>query len=211
MTPVPLTQLPWTKGAFVAVANVIVLAVRADMSIVPMLKEPASETVAAELSPVASKMIVSCASGKLVMEGAPPLVVAHAADLQLPPAAKFQYLFTPAANVIPLLPLQSPKRGPLTGAAAPAIVMSRKSMSVGAATAAQVSVRAVPMVSDRTNVRIEASVPADSVSVPLMVWLPVHEIVDTPDDVRPVIVRLLKIPPPIKFTVPIEVLVRLKL
>lgn len=50
------------------------------------------------------------------------------------------------------------------------MVMSRKSMSVRDATAAQVSVRVVPMVSERTNVRIVALVPAESVRVPLMVW-----------------------------------------
>jgi hypothetical protein len=48
--------------------------------------------------------------------------------------------------------------------------MSRKSMSVREATAAQVSVRVVPMVSDRTKVLMVALVPAESVRVPLMVW-----------------------------------------
>ena len=64
------------------------------------------------------------------------------------PVPPRQYTVLAAGNVIPLLPLQSPKRVPLTGAAAPAIVMSRKSMSVSDATAAQVNVRVVPMVSD---------------------------------------------------------------
>ena len=122
------------------------------------------------VKPVASKRQVSCASGKLLTAGDAPELAAQPIALQFPPAAKFQYRVTPAPNVMPLLPLQSPSRVPLTGAAAPAIVMSRKSASVPA-NAAQVSVRVVPRVSDRTKVRMVASVPADSVRVPLMVWL----------------------------------------
>jgi hypothetical protein len=80
------------------------------------------------------------------------------------------YTVLGASNVIPLLPLQSPKRVPDTGAAAPAMVMSRKSMSVRDATAAQVSVRVVPRELDCTNVRTVASAPAESVKVPVIVW-----------------------------------------
>ncbi len=89
-------------------------------------------------------------------------------ELQLAPAPTL-YTVLAASNVIPLLPLQSPSLVPLTGAAAPAMVMSRKSMSVSDATAAQVSVRVVPMVFDCKKCRIVALVPAESVSVPVMV------------------------------------------
>ncbi len=118
------------------------------------------------------------------------------------------YAVLAAGNVIPLLPLQSPKRVPLTGAAAPAMVMSRKSMSVSDATAAQVNVRVVPMVSDCTNVLIVALVPAESVKVPLMVWLAVRETTFKPAAVMPVKDRLLKVLVPLMVNVPAEVLVK---
>ena len=54
------------------------------------------------------------------------------------------------------------------GAAAPAMVMSRKSQSV-ADTAAQVMVRDVPIVPERTKPRAIADEPAQ-VNVPLTVW-----------------------------------------
>jgi len=101
-------------------------------------------------SPVASKIQVSCARGKLLMFGVPPLLVAQPVADQLPPPARFQYLFAAAVNVMPLLPLQSPMRVPVAGAAAPAMAMSLKSTSVRL-TAAQVSVRVVPMVLERTK------------------------------------------------------------
>lgn len=142
-----------------------------------------------------SKITVSCANGKLASNPEPPELVAQGDAVvtpQLPPEVPIQYLFVPAGNVIPLLPLQSPKRVPLTGAAAPAMVMSRKSASVPEK-AAQVSVRVVPMVSERTNVRIVALVPADSVRVPLMVWLAEKEIDPTPELVCPATVKLLNV------------------
>ena len=166
--------------------------------------------VAPLFNPVDWKTAVSCASGKLLAATAPPPVVAQPVSDQLPPAAKFQYLLTPAPNVIPLLPLQSPNRVPLTGAAAPAMVMSRKSASVPEK-AAQVSVRVVPSVSERTNVRIVASVPAESVSVPLMVWLSVTETTFKPAAVIPVTDKLLKVFAPLSVTVPADVLVKLTL
>ena len=64
-------------------------------------------------------------------------------------------------------------------------------MSVSDATAAQVSVRVVPMVSERTNVRMVAFVPAESVSVPLMVELASRIMLVIPAVVLPAKDRLL--------------------
>ena len=159
-------------------------------------------------SPVASKMQVSWAKGKLSMLGVPPLDVAQAiAPPQFPPAARFQYLLTPAPKVIPLLPFASPKRVPDTGAAAPAMVMSRKSASVPE-NAAVVIVRVVPMVSDRTKFLLVALVPAEKVSVPVTVWSAVREIFLKPTETRPVKDRLLKLFAPLIVTVPSLVLVK---
>ena len=89
-----------------------------------------------------------------------------------------------ASNVIPLLPLASPNRVPEIGAAAPAMVMSRKSMSAAPAVRVPtVSVLVVPMVSDAKNVRYADAVPAFSVRV-LMVWLALIETEVMPTDVR---------------------------
>ena len=123
---------------------------RADISMVPMFQSLLIVIVAPLFSPVASKMQVSCASGKLLTAGDAPLLNAQPVAVQLPPAARFQYLFAAAVKVIPLLPLQSPSRVPDTGAAAPDIVMSRKSTSVPE-NAAAVIVRVVPRVFDWTN------------------------------------------------------------
>ncbi len=90
------------------------------------------------------------------------------------------------------------------------MVMSRKSASV-AETAAQVSVRVVPIVLDCTKCRIVALVPADSVSVPVTVWLADKEITFRPAAVMPVNERLLKLLAPLILTVPDEVLVKLTL
>jgi len=137
-----------------------VFVVLADILTVPILKALLTVIVAPLFSPVASKKQVSCARGKLLSAGVPPLLVAHPVAVQLPPAARFQYLFAAAVNVTPLLPLQSPRRVPVAGAAAPAMVMSLKSTSVRD-TAAQVSVRAVPMESLRTKCLRVASDPAE--------------------------------------------------
>ena len=156
---------------------------------------------------VDSNTAVSCASGKLLTAGdAPELAAQPVADQLLLPA-RFQYTVLAASNVIPLLPLQSPKRVPDTGAAAPAIIMSRKSTSV-ADTAAQVSVRVVPMASDRTKCRVVALVPAESVRVPLMVWLAVMDTFFRPAEVRPINDKLLKVFAPLSVTVPADVLVK---
>ena len=77
------------------------------------------------------------------------LVVKHqAVDDQGPPPERFQYLLEPASKLMPVLPRQFPRRVPLRfppDTAAPAMVMSRKSISVRVATAAQVRVLAVPI------------------------------------------------------------------
>jgi len=88
---------------------------------------------------------------------------------QLPEVGRIQYTVFAASNVIPLFPLQSPKRVPLIGAAAPAMVMSRKSTSDVAAKVPTVRVRVVPSTSDCMNIRMVAFVPADTVSVPVIV------------------------------------------
>ena len=152
----------------VPVANVIVLAVLALMSMVPMLYEALTVIVAPEFKPVAWKMQVSCARGKLLTATAPPPDKAHPVPDQLPPPARFQNLFAAAVNVMPLFPLQSPNRGPDAGAAAPAMVMSLKSTSVKL-TLAHVKVTEVPIVEERKKFRIVAFVPAATVKMPLIV------------------------------------------
>ena len=160
----------------------------------------------------ASKMQVSCANGKLSLLTAPPLDVAHTVEDQLPLPARFQYLSAHATNVIPLFPLQSPNRVPLTGAAAPAIAISLKSMSVRVSTAPQVSVRVVPIPLDVTKVLMVALVPAESVRVPLMVWSADRDIWLMPAEAdRPATVRLLKVPAPLIVAVTIDVPVKLTL
>jgi hypothetical protein len=82
----------------------------------------------------------------LFAPAAPPLEVAQLVEFQF---AVFptQYLFAAAVNVMPELPLQSPRRVPVNGEAAPAPVMSWKSTSVSETTAA-VMVRVVPAADD---------------------------------------------------------------
>ena len=152
-------------------------------------------TVEPEFGLPASNRQVSCANGKLSKLTEPPLDVAQPLD-QFPPPEVFQYLSAPAPKVIPVLPFPSPSRVPVRSppdTAAPAIVMSRKSMSVREATAAQVRVRVTPMILDRTKVLIVAFVPAKSVRVPFMVWSADRASAPTPAEVRPATVRLLKV------------------
>ena len=91
------------------------------------------------------------------------------------------------------------------GAAAPAIVMSRKSQS-SADTAAAVIVRVVPMVFERTKPRAVADEPAQ-VKVPLTVWSSAMD-----SWLRPVAlafsVRSLKVFAPVIERVPTDVLVK---
>jgi hypothetical protein len=69
-----------------------------------------------------------------------------------------------------LLPLQSPSRVPVIGSdTAPAKLMSEKSISDSAETAAQESVRWVPIALDSKDVLQTAVVPAPTVKVPVIV------------------------------------------
>lgn len=156
---------------------------------------------------VDSKMQVSCASGKLFASTLPPDDVAHPVADQLLLPARFQYLLAPAPKVMPELPLQSPSLVPDAGAAAPAMVMSRKSTSVPE-NAAAVMVLVVPMVSDRQKCLIVAFVPAEKVRVPLTVWLAASDISFRPADVKPVKDKLLNVFAPLSVTVPAPVLVK---
>ena len=147
----------------------VIAVVRADISIAGKLYKTEAQFNCVRV-PESVKVAVSWAKGKLVRDGE-PLDVSAQAFVSHPNKAPvtFQYTVFAAVNVIPLFPLQSPILVPETGAAAPAIVMSRKSTSVSDATAAAVIVRAVPIVSDRTKCRIVALVPADRVKVPVTV------------------------------------------
>jgi len=194
--PDPFVQSPQTNGLLLPVANVIVFDVLADISIEPIAYASFNVTVDPEFSPVASKIHVSCASGKLLTAGEPPLDVAQAVADQIPPEGRFQYLLTAAVNVIPLLPLQSPKRVPAAGAAAPAITTSLKSTSVKE-TDAHVNVRTVPITSERTNIRPVASVPAKQAKVPSMTWFDASTKFETPSPNLPVTVKLLNVFEPV--------------
>ena len=166
--------------------------------------------VAPLFRPVASKMQVSWARGKKLGSGVAPDDTVHPLLDQFPPPAKFQYLFEAAVNVIPLLPLQSPTRVPDAGAAAPAMVMSRKSTSA-MDTAAAVMVRVAPMVSLRTKVRPLALTPAGNVNVPFTVWLALSAScrkLAEPTDPKD---RLLKVLAPLMVAVPTLVAVKLTL
>ena len=55
------------------------------------------------------------------------MLKAHPCELQLPPAAKFQYDVFGVGKVIPLLPPQSPQPVNNVPVAAPAMIISRKS------------------------------------------------------------------------------------
>ena len=114
--------------------------------------------------------------------GAPPVDVAHAVpdQLALAPLTVLQYLLVPAANVMLLLFLQFPSLVPDHVPEAPAATMSRKSMSDMAVSVATVSVRCVPIASERTKVRVTADAPALSVSVEI-VWFALNEINLSPD------------------------------
>ena len=117
---------------------------------------------------------VSCGNGKLAADGTPPDVSAHAVADQLPPAARLQYLVTPASNVIPLLPPQSPSRVPDHGADAPDTAMSLKSTSDSAATLATVNVRVVPGIDDLTTALIAGFAEVPKVSVPVTTVSPLN-------------------------------------
>ena len=88
-------------------------------------------------------------------------------QLALAPLVVLQYLVAAAVKVMLLLFLQSPSLVPVHGEAAeaPAATMSRKSMSDMAVSVATVSVRCVPIESERTKVRVTADAPALKVNV----------------------------------------------
>ena len=97
---------------------------------------------------------------------------------------------------MPLLPLQSPSLVPDAGDAAPAIVISLKSVSVKE-TAAQVNVRVVPRVLDAINMRHAATALALTVNVPLIVWFAPRLNTPIPILVLPVIDKLLNVLAPV--------------
>ena len=130
---------------------------------------------------------VSCASGKAALACVPPFVNDQigAEAPQLPDTVLRKYTVLAAGNVIPLLPLASPSLVPLTGAAAPAMVMSRKSMSVKDAIELTVNVLAVPKTLETTIVRHVEFAPELKFNTPLIVWFPPKEAKDTPEVARP--------------------------
>ena len=110
---------------------------------------------------------------------------------------------------MPVLPPQLPALVGDEPAAAPAIVMSRKSQSV-ADRLLTVSVRVVPRVLERTKMRRTAVAPAQ-VSVPLMVLLDKNETEVKPAVDGAVTVRLLKVFAPVTEFACADVLVKDKL
>ena len=113
-------------------ALVLLLAFR-----VPMLYDNI-DTVPA--LPALSNTAVSCARGKLLTAGDPPLLVAHAVADQSCVPARFQYTVLAVGKVMPALLPQSPSRVPEAQLAVPVELMSRKSMSVSPVTVAADSV-----------------------------------------------------------------------
>jgi len=93
-----------------------------------------------------------------------------------------------------VLPPQSPARVGALPAAAPAIVMSRKSQSA-ADKFATVRVRGVPVVFDRRVTRLIALAPAQ-VKVPLTIWLSDMRNCSRPEEAGGTTVRLLNVHDP---------------
>ena len=81
VTPVPNFQSPYTNGALVLVVSVIAL-VLADASNVPMFHAALIVIVPVTLPAASLNTAVSCASGKLLMSGTPPVPGAQAVALQ---------------------------------------------------------------------------------------------------------------------------------
>lgn len=92
----------------------------------------------------------SCGSGGFWL-AVPPLVSDHLLDALALPAVPDQYNVRPASNVMPELPRALPIRVPVSGAAAPVAVMSRKSTLLIVPTAATEMDAAVPRVLDCTS------------------------------------------------------------
>ena len=151
----------------------VAASVRPEASNVPICQLLLMVMVAPRIRPKSSMTTVSCANGKLAAAATPPDVNAHALSDQFPPATWLQYLVTPAANVIPLLPPQSPSRVPDHGADAPVTAISLKSTSDSAATLATVNVRVTPGTDDRTRVLNTGFAEVPQVSVPVTTVFPV--------------------------------------
>lgn len=78
VTPVPFIKSP--RKLLLDVPTRVIALVLADALKVPMLMFGSIVTVPA--APPLSNIAVSCASGKLLMDGVPPDEVAHAVDVQ---------------------------------------------------------------------------------------------------------------------------------
>ncbi len=185
----------------------VIAVVRADALKVPMFHAVSIVIVPVTL-PVSSNTAVSWASGKLLMSGVPPDPGAQAVALHCCAPARFQYAVLGAGNVMPVLPPQSPARVGDAPDAAPARVISRKSQSV-AEMALTVSVRGVPMVSDRKKMRRTAEAPAQ-VKVPLTVWF-AEKVTGRIPKFLGVIVMLLKVTGPLTLIWEFDVFVVEKL
>jgi hypothetical protein len=137
-------------------------------------------------------MQVSCANGKLLIAGTPPVDVAHEVPDQfaLTPFTVLQYLVAPAPNVMLLLFLQLPKRVPDNVPAAPAATISRKSTSAKVATTATVKVRCVPTALLRSQSLRTAVFAVPTVNVPVTVWFPEKPIAPIPSVVLEVKVNV---------------------
>jgi hypothetical protein len=116
------------------------------MSRVPIFQSLFRVTVSA--APALSNTAVSCARGKLLKAGDPPLVGAHPVADQFCEPAKFQYTVLAAGKVMLVLPPQLPPPD-VAVIAFVAAVMSRISALDRVAGLAKVSVLVAPIVSER--------------------------------------------------------------
>lgn len=193
VTPVPSFKFLYKFQEAPNNANVIAV-VRFDESISPTFILVVTALMPARL--FSSTTAMSWASGRLFADNVVlPLDVAQLALINVCAVAEFQYTVLGASNVMLVLFPQSPRRVPLTGDAAPEIVMSRKSQSDGA-NVATVSVLAVLVVLLKNEIRCKALVP-DVVNVPLIVWFADNVIGFTPGDAGAVIVQLLNVFSPV--------------
>ena len=158
----PLTQLP--KIVDPEIDNVIGK-VLADISTVPIF--PTSNVIIPVTLPTSSNTHVSCANGKLLTSGVPPLVDAQPVADQFWAPAKFQYTVF-GLKLIPELPFKSFSRVPEIGAAAPTTLMSKKSTLVPTKFA-QVILRGCNVVLDIITVRNKADEVVCIESVPSII------------------------------------------
>ena len=110
---------------------------------------PSSDAALPTPNPVLGNAATSCASGKLSVLAAPPIVAAQLFPAKLLPAAVVQYTVFDALNVMPLLPRKSPMRVPLKVPPAPVTRISRKSTSLTEPIAAICISRINPYVDER--------------------------------------------------------------